>query len=422
MDSLSGARSLLHTWQLRDPERGWRNLTGLANALTLDGLRDSATPLGRLLPRCPDPDMALNNLERFLANPAAVAAAARPAGEPRPRPGNPCCSCSAPVNPSAICSSLNPDYLDMLRVPLRRSPSQDEMQAQLQAEVDAAYEDSAVLRAFRRFRQRQMLRIGTNDIIRDRPLEEITRDISRVADVALEVALTVALRQVGKRFGQPMYRGRPAGLLRRPRLRQARRRGAELLQRHRPDVRLRRGREPRAASASPASATTNSSAASSARWCGCCRRTPIAARPIRVDLRLRPEGHRGPLARSLASTLAYYDTHGPHLGTAGAHQGPARGRRPGPGRALPASDRAVCLPQISHFRRDQRDQGDQAADRAEDQPGRRQRHGGQDRPRRHPRHRVHHPVPATAQRRRSARRSASATPCWPCPPSSASAA
>ncbi len=34
-----------------------------------------------------------------------------------------------------------------------------------------------------------MLRIGTNDIIRDRPLEEITRDISRVADTCLEVCL-----------------------------------------------------------------------------------------------------------------------------------------------------------------------------------------------------------------------------------------
>src|SRR5207247_8831616 len=97
----------------------------------------------------------------------------------------------------------NPDYLDMLRVPLRRSPSQKEMQEQLQAEVDAAFEDSAVLRVFRRFRQRQTLRTGTNDIIRDRPLEEITRDISRVADAALEVALVSALRQVSNRFGQP---------------------------------------------------------------------------------------------------------------------------------------------------------------------------------------------------------------------------
>src|SRR5205823_9403178 len=30
----------------------------------------------------------------------------------------------------------------------------------------------------------------------------------------------------------------------------------------------------------------------------------------RVDLRLRPEGERGPVARSLASTLDYYDTLG----------------------------------------------------------------------------------------------------------------
>ena len=42
------------------------------------------------------------------------------------------------------------------------------------------------LRVFRAFRQKQMLRIGVNDIIRDRPLEEITRDISRVADTSLD--------------------------------------------------------------------------------------------------------------------------------------------------------------------------------------------------------------------------------------------
>src|SRR5205823_14643053 len=105
----------------------------------------------------------------------------------------------------------NPDYLDMLRVPLRRSPSQREVQEQLRAEVDAAFEDSTVLQIFRRFRQRQTLRIGTNDIIRDRPLEEITRDISRVADAALEVALATGLRTVGNRFGQPeTARGQPA--------------------------------------------------------------------------------------------------------------------------------------------------------------------------------------------------------------------
>jgi len=52
---------------------------------------------------------------------------------------------------------------------------------------------------------------GTNDIIRDRPLEEITQDLSRVADAALEVALSTALRLVSRRFGQPCHdNGTPA--------------------------------------------------------------------------------------------------------------------------------------------------------------------------------------------------------------------
>src|SRR5204863_32055 len=49
----------------------------------------------------------------------------------------------------------------------------------------------------------EMLGISVNDIIRDRPLEEITRDISRVADTALEVALACGQRTVVKRFGEP---------------------------------------------------------------------------------------------------------------------------------------------------------------------------------------------------------------------------
>src|SRR6516225_7070246 len=72
LDELEQARPLLHTWNLRDTERGWRNLTHLSNAIGADALRELCHPLARLLPRCPDPDMALNNLERFLANPVGA--------------------------------------------------------------------------------------------------------------------------------------------------------------------------------------------------------------------------------------------------------------------------------------------------------------------------------------------------------------
>src|SRR5438132_1248547 len=202
LESPAQARPVLHQWNVRDVERGQHNLAHLAEAVGLDGLRELCHPLTRFLPRCPDPDMALNNLERFLANPAG--AQQLPALlESRARTLE---TLLQLLSTSQFFSDLlvaNPDYLDMLRVPLRSSPNRAELTAQLRGEVDAAFEDSSVLRAFRRFRQRQTLRIGTNDIIRDRPLEEVTRDISRVADVSLEVALATALRNIAGRFGEP---------------------------------------------------------------------------------------------------------------------------------------------------------------------------------------------------------------------------
>jgi glutamate-ammonia-ligase adenylyltransferase len=308
LESLAQARSLLHTWGLRDFERGWQNLTHLAEAVGVDSLRELCPFLSRYLPRCPDPDMALNNLERFLANsgarqqlPALLEGRAR----------------SLEILLQLLSTSqsfsdllvANPDYLDMLRVPLRRSPSGAELRDQLRAEVEAAYEDSTVLRAFRRFRQRQMLRVGTNDIIRDRPLEEVTRDLSRVADAALEVALAGALRNVGKRFGEPYtVGGTPArcvvlafGKL-----------GGEELN-YSSDIDLMflydeeggtRGKR----------VTSIDNGEFFGRVLGEVVRLLSAhtdrGQAYRIDLRLRPEGQRGPLARSLASTLSYYDTLG----------------------------------------------------------------------------------------------------------------
>src|SRR5436305_4755682 len=72
LDNPNGARALLENCRLRDPERGGRNLAAIAAVLPPDDLRDLAPPLVRLLPRCPDADMALNNLERFFAQPAGV--------------------------------------------------------------------------------------------------------------------------------------------------------------------------------------------------------------------------------------------------------------------------------------------------------------------------------------------------------------
>ena len=259
-----------------------------------------------------------------------------------------------------------------------------------------------MLRVFRRFRQRQMLRIGTNDIIRDRPLEEITRDISRVADAALEVALATALRHVGKRFGQPLTSGgQPARCV----ILAFGKHGGEELN-YCSDIDLMFLYDEEGATRGKR-ITSIGNDEFFARVVGEVVRLLSAhtdrGQAYRVDLRLRPEGHRGPLARSLASTLSYYDT----LGRTWERQAlikvrPVAGDLGLGEQFLQAIEpfvyrKYLSFAEINEIKALKR----RIEQKAE--PGRRQRHRSQDRPRRHPRHRVHHPVPAAAQRRRPAR-------------------
>lgn len=308
VSSIECVRPVLHSWQVRDLDRGWRNLAALSQSIGMERLRELCNPLGRLLPRCPDADMALNNLERFLATPGG-----------RERFGNLLENRARTLeillqlfSTSQSFSDLlvvNPDYLPMVRVPLRRSPSSAELQAELQAEIDAAFEESAILRAFRSFRQKQLLRIGTNDIIRERSLEEITRDISRVAEVALECALFTAIRKIRTRFGEPYTRaGLPAQCVV---LAFGKLGGEELNYSSDIDLMFLYDEE---GSTRGQRTTSIGNDEFFARVVGEVVRSLSAhtekGQAYRVDLRLRPEGERGPLARSLASTQSYYDTLG----------------------------------------------------------------------------------------------------------------
>jgi glutamate-ammonia-ligase adenylyltransferase len=308
LESLQESKPLLNLWNLRDHERGFHNLICLAGHIGMDSLKEVSTPLIRLLPRCPDPDMALNNLERFLSYPGRADLV--PAlTEGRARTLEKVIQLFSTSQYFSDLLAEHPDYLNMLRIPLRRSPSQKEMREQLQADVDAAFEDSAVLRAFVSFRQKQILRIGTNDIIRDRPLEEITRDISHVANAALEVALTTALRHVNDRYGQPTTgAGRPAKCV----ILAFGKLGGEELN-YSSDVDLMfiydeegstKGRRVTSISNDDFYSRVTSEVVRLLTT------HTDRGQAYRIDLRLRPEGHRGPLARSLVSTLSYYDTLG----------------------------------------------------------------------------------------------------------------
>ncbi len=297
----------LSSWPLRDPARGERNLAALAAHLGADRFSALLPPLGRLLPRVADPDMALNNLERLLAQPAARDQLPGLL-EGRGRGLEAVLQLLATSQFFADTLAAYPEAIESVRTPPRRSPSTAELIAQLQADVDAALDDPGVLRALRRFRQLQMLRVGVNDVIRDRPLEEVTRDLARVADAGLEVALQTALRNLTRKYGQPTADGQPARVAA---LAFGKLGGDELNYSSDIDLMFVYDRDGRTAGrrldgipneeffAKVVSEVVRLLSAHTDRGFA-----------YRIDLRLRPGGSRGPLARSVAGTLSYYDAMG----------------------------------------------------------------------------------------------------------------
>ena len=205
-------------------------------------------------------------------------------------------------------------------------------------EIAAASDDAGLLRALRRFRCRQMLRIGANDHSRPH-LEEVTLDLSDVADAAVVKSPWKPPTSPFRLASAPAERRRPTRSSIAP-FWQARRPGIELFERHRSYVRLRR-RGPDARQGRRHQSRGSITPAWWARWCGCCRRMPTAARPIASICDCGPKASRG-LPRSLASALAYYDALAA-LGAAGSHQAVGRWRDSGARRRISQECRAVCL-------------------------------------------------------------------------------
>ena len=137
--------------------------------------------------------MALTNLERFVAASPTMPEATLEALATSPR--------SAEIavqlfSTSQFFSELmirDPALLDWLRGGADRR-DRATLIDDLWAELEAATAEDARRLALRRFRLREILRIGYNDIVRDLPLELITLDLSHLADACVEVAYRLARR------------------------------------------------------------------------------------------------------------------------------------------------------------------------------------------------------------------------------------
>lgn len=298
----------LNSFKQSDPIRAKKNLSLLAKHLDSKSFLLLHESIKEFFSSLPDPDRSLNNLERFFSQ-----ASSKPYWDfiLLDKSGT-LLDLMQIFSTSQSFSDLlisYPDCIDMLGVPLHQTPSREQLVQELQAEVDKSSDDASVLRALRRYKQRQVLRIGGNDILRNRPLEEVTLDISQVAEAALEVAMNLARKTLERRYGIPFNASDlPASccILAFGKL------GGEELN-YSSDIdlmfvydddgftKISRGTPIDNSEFFSRLASEIVRLLSAHTDRGTC---------YRVDLRLRPEGQRGPLARSLEGTLAYYDTLG----------------------------------------------------------------------------------------------------------------
>jgi [glutamine synthetase] adenylyltransferase / [glutamine synthetase]-adenylyl-L-tyrosine phosphorylase len=290
-----------------DVRRGQGNLVGMATAgVTLDLLAVLATQLERHLPGCADPDMALHNLERFVRaarNPLAVGTFFE--RDPQALP-----TLLQVFSTSQYLSDLlvaDLEGFDLVRMTDGQPVARQALVDELTSEIAAFEHEADVLRILRRFKRRETLRIAYGDIVREQSLQTVTKQISFLADTIVEASLRAAMRKCQSLRGTPRSpHGRPARLVV---LGLGKLGGLELNYSSDIDLIFLCESEGQTDGRRPISNTEFFDLVAHQLMRLLTERTELGSL-YRVDMRLRPEGARGPMVMGVDAAMRYYDTRG----------------------------------------------------------------------------------------------------------------
>lgn len=307
LDSPAEAEGWLKSFGIQDSRRAHANLVGVATAgLTLDLLADICSQLAEHLPRSSDPDMALNNLERFVAGARSPLSLGSLFERDRE---------ALPILLQIFATSqhlsdlliTDPESYDLLRVTEGQPVARETLVDELWAEVEALDDERAVLKALRRYKHRETLRTCYGDIVRGQRLETVTRQISSLADAIVDSAIRFARRKLEVKRGVP--RGPTGAPARFVALGMGKLGGVEL--NYSSDIDLIFLYEGDGNTDGPRQMTNHEFFDRLAREVVklLTEITDLGA-AYRVDLRLRPEGERGPMVVSVESAQHYYDVLG----------------------------------------------------------------------------------------------------------------
>ncbi len=205
-----------------------------------------------------------------------------------------------------------PDYLD-------HSAGQEAMTRRLASLVAKERDDAGFYRALRVFRKQEMLRIGLRDLLAKADLQEIVGELSDLAEVCLQQAYDRADADLAKRYGRPVNE-RPDGTVALAGfavIAMGKLGGRELNFSSDVDLMYVYSADGETEGIRNGDGTITNRITNHQYFIKLAEKLSAAIGQktedgfvFRVDLRLRPEGQSGPLAQSLGGYEIYYESWG----------------------------------------------------------------------------------------------------------------
>lgn len=196
------AHPVLRQYGFLNTKLACKNLRALAGGRVQSELFLEVLPsLMEVLKGCPDPDAALNNFERFSEACYSRMNLYSYLGQ---NPSSIHMLVGIFASSQAFSNTLirNPEYFYWLAGldERKRLPGKKELREELFSELDALRSFDKRLNALRRFKRREMLRIGYLDFVLNTPLPAVTKAISDLAEVELQAALKIAHEELRRRY------------------------------------------------------------------------------------------------------------------------------------------------------------------------------------------------------------------------------
>lgn len=297
----------LRSLGVQNLDRAMTNLKSIAQCgMTVDLVGGLFDQIEVHLPTVSDPDMALNNLERFVLSTRSRLAIGALLDRDRT---------ALPILLTIFSTSQyladllirDRESYDALRLSEGHPYTREVLVRDLKTLMDSAHDHEAAMSLIRRFKHRETLRIAFGDLVAGQRISDVTEQISFVAEAVCELAFRFCYRKLTEKWGEPRLEdGKRCGY---SILAMGKLGGQEL--NYSSDIDLVMVYEDDGECDGSRSRTNREFFEQLTRdFSKLLNETTRLGVAYRVDLRLRPEGSKGRICNTLEQMLRYYESKG----------------------------------------------------------------------------------------------------------------